>query len=56
MECRLEEEILRDKYALIIGKVVHLEVDDAIINEKKEINLERARQLSEAVSKMSRNQ
>jgi flavin reductase (DIM6/NTAB) family NADH-FMN oxidoreductase RutF len=34
MECTLEEEILRDKYALIIGKVVHLEIDDAVMDEK----------------------
>lgn len=55
MECALEEEILRDKYTLIIGKVVHLEVDDTIINERGEVDLERARQLSKMISKMSRN-
>jgi flavin reductase (DIM6/NTAB) family NADH-FMN oxidoreductase RutF len=54
MECTLEEEILRDKYALIIGKVVHLEIDDAVMDEKGEINLERARQLSKVISKISR--
>jgi flavin reductase (DIM6/NTAB) family NADH-FMN oxidoreductase RutF len=54
MECTLEEEILRDKYALIIGKVVYLEIDDAVMDEKGEINLERARQLSKVISKISR--
>jgi flavin reductase (DIM6/NTAB) family NADH-FMN oxidoreductase RutF len=55
MECTLEEEILRDKYTLVIGKVVHLEADDAIVNEKGELDLKKARQLSEIISKISCN-
>jgi flavin reductase (DIM6/NTAB) family NADH-FMN oxidoreductase RutF len=55
IECTLEEEIIRDKYSLIIGKVVHLEADDSIVNDNEEIDLERARQLSKIISKMSRN-
>jgi len=55
MECTLAEEILRDRYVLIIGKVVHLEADDTIINEKGEADLERARQLSKIISKLSRD-
>jgi flavin reductase (DIM6/NTAB) family NADH-FMN oxidoreductase RutF len=31
-ECVLEEEIAREKYVLIIGKVVHLEADDRFFN------------------------
>jgi len=54
MECTLDEEILRDRYSLIIGKVVHLEVDDAIVDKKGEIDLERSRQLSKAISRISR--
>jgi len=55
IECRLEEEILKDNYSLIIGKVVHLEVDDGIIAEDGAIDLERARQLSRAIIKLSRS-
>ncbi len=54
MECTLDEEILRDRYSLIVGRVVHLEIDDTIIDEKGEIDLERARQLSRTISKTSR--
>ncbi|NLH20657.1 MAG: flavin reductase family protein [Methanothrix sp.] len=32
-ECRLEEEIAREKYVLIVGRVVHLEVDDRFFSE-----------------------
>lgn len=46
MECTLEEEILRDQYALIIGKVVHLEADDRFFNERGEMNPNLARPLS----------
>jgi flavin reductase (DIM6/NTAB) family NADH-FMN oxidoreductase RutF len=46
MECTLEEEILRDQYALIIGKVVHLEADDRFFNEGGEMNPSLARPLS----------
>lgn len=54
IECVLEEEILRDKYALIVGRVVHLEADDSIVNDSGEIDLERARRLSQVISKISR--
>lgn len=46
MECQLVEEILREKYALIIGKVVHLEVNDRYVTEKGDIDIESARPLS----------
>jgi flavin reductase (DIM6/NTAB) family NADH-FMN oxidoreductase RutF len=46
MECTLEEEILRDQYALIVGKVVHLEADDRFFNERGEMNPSLARPLS----------
>jgi len=43
MECTLSEEILREKFSLIIGKVVHLEVDDRFFNEMGEMDLEKAK-------------
>jgi len=43
MECTLSEEILREKFSLIIGKVVHLEADDRFFNEKGEMDLARAK-------------
>ena len=46
MECTLVEEILRQRYALIIGKVVHLEADDRFFNEKGEMDFEKAKPLS----------
>jgi flavin reductase (DIM6/NTAB) family NADH-FMN oxidoreductase RutF len=49
MECTLEEEILKDQYALIIGKVVHLEADDRFFNERGEMNAKLARPLSSLI-------
>ncbi|MGB9804142.1 flavin reductase family protein [Desulfofundulus sp.] len=46
VECVLVEEIRRKNYALIIGKVVHLEVDDRFFNEAGEMDYERAKPLS----------
>jgi len=46
MECVLVEEILREKYSLIIGKVVHLEGNDDFFNDKGEMEFERARPMS----------
>jgi len=45
-ECILTEEILRENYSLIIGKVVHLEADDNFFNEAGEMDFERAEPLS----------
>jgi flavin reductase (DIM6/NTAB) family NADH-FMN oxidoreductase RutF len=41
-ECRLEEEIAREKYVLIVGRVVHLEVDDRFFSEADGMNYEKA--------------
>ncbi|SFG58103.1 NADH-FMN oxidoreductase RutF, flavin reductase (DIM6/NTAB) family [Desulfotomaculum arcticum] len=45
-ECKLLEEITREKYALIIGRVVHLEGNDDFFNEAGEMDYERAEPLS----------
>ena len=44
-ECVLEEEIVRDKFVLIIGKVVHLEVDDRFFSEADGMDMEKAKPL-----------
>jgi flavin reductase (DIM6/NTAB) family NADH-FMN oxidoreductase RutF len=46
MECTLAEEILREKFSLIIGKVVHLEADDRFFDEEGNMDFERAKPLS----------
>ena len=46
MECTLVEEISRKNYSLVIGKVVHLEVDDRFFNENGDMDFERAKPLS----------
>lgn len=46
MECTLVEEILREKFSLIIGKVVHLEADDRFFDEEGNMDFERAKPLS----------
>jgi len=46
MECELEEEILREKFSLIIGRVVHLEGNDDFFDEKSGMDFERARPMS----------
>ncbi|WAI01997.1 flavin reductase family protein [Methanogenium organophilum] len=46
MECRLVEEILREKYALVIGKVERLEVNDQYASSDGDIDIESARPLS----------
>ena len=43
MECILVEEISRKNYSLVIGKVVHLEVDDRFFNENGDMDFERAK-------------
>lgn len=45
-ECTFVEEILREKFSLIIGKVVNLEVDENYFDEEGEMNFEKARPLS----------
>jgi len=45
-ECKLVEEILREKYSLVIGQVVHLEVNASFFNEDGDMDFERARPLS----------
>lgn len=44
-ECVLEEEIAREKFVLIIGKVVHLEADDRFFSEPDGMDYERAKPL-----------
>jgi flavin reductase (DIM6/NTAB) family NADH-FMN oxidoreductase RutF len=44
-ECKVEEEIAREKYVLIIGKVVHLEADDRFFSEAEGMDYERAKPL-----------
>jgi flavin reductase (DIM6/NTAB) family NADH-FMN oxidoreductase RutF len=41
-ECVLVEEIAREKFVLIIGKVVHLEADDRFFSEQQGMDYERA--------------
>ncbi len=45
MECRLDKLYEEKAYVLIIGKVVRLEVDDAVLGEDGALDLERARPL-----------
>jgi flavin reductase (DIM6/NTAB) family NADH-FMN oxidoreductase RutF len=45
-ECILEEEILREKFSLIIGKVVNLEVDENFFDEEGRMDFEKAKPLS----------
>ncbi len=45
-ECTLVEEIRRERYSLVIGKVVHLEADDRFFNEAGEMDYERAKPLT----------
>jgi len=44
-ECTLVEEIARDKFVLIVGKVVHLEADDRFFNAQGAMDFEKARPL-----------
>jgi len=47
MECTLDREVVEEgKYSIIIGKVVHLEVDDGYLAENGDMDFERARPLS----------
>lgn len=45
-ECTLVEEVLREKFSLIIGKVVNLEVDEKYFDEEGEMDFEKAKPLS----------
>lgn len=44
-ECVLEEEMAREKFVLIIGKVVHLEADDRFWSDTEGMDFERAKPL-----------
>ncbi|MBN1235246.1 MAG: flavin reductase family protein, partial [Methanotrichaceae archaeon] len=44
-ECTVEEEIAREKFVLIIGKVMHLEADDRFFSESEGLDYERAKPL-----------
>ncbi|MGB3943902.1 MAG: flavin reductase family protein [Methanothrix sp.] len=46
MECVLVEEILREKFSLIIGRVVHLEGNDAFFDDGGGMDYEKARPMS----------
>ena len=50
MECTLQEEIAREKYSLIIGKVVYLEADDRYFSETDGMDFENAEPLSAVVN------
>ena len=41
-ECSIEEEIAREKYSLIIGKVLHLEADDSFFSRAEGMDYEKA--------------
>jgi len=41
-ECRLEEEIARERYVLIVGRVVHLEADDRFFSAEDGMDYEKA--------------
>lgn len=45
MECTMSEEIPRERFSLIIGRVVRLEVDDRFFDDDGEMDHERARPL-----------
>ncbi|WP_440955199.1 flavin reductase family protein [Methanosarcina sp. Mfa9] len=45
-ECTLVEEILREKFSLIIGKVVNLEVDESFFDEEGKMDFEKAKPLT----------
>jgi flavin reductase (DIM6/NTAB) family NADH-FMN oxidoreductase RutF len=50
-ECTLLEEIAREKFVLIIGRVVHLEADDRFFNAQGEMYFERAKPLGAMLGK-----
>jgi flavin reductase (DIM6/NTAB) family NADH-FMN oxidoreductase RutF len=50
-ECVLEEELAREKFVLIIGKVVHLEADDRFFNADGSMDFQRAKPLSAMLGK-----
>lgn len=50
-ECVLQEEIAREKFVLVVGRVVHLEVDDRFFNSQGEMDFERARPLGVMLGK-----
>ncbi|QSZ26775.1 flavin reductase family protein [Aceticella autotrophica] len=45
-ECSLVEEISRKNYSIVIGKVIHLEVNDSFFNKDGEMDYEKAKPLS----------
>lgn len=45
-ECTLVEEVMREKFSLIIGKVVNLEVDENFFDEEGRMDFEKAKPLS----------
>jgi flavin reductase (DIM6/NTAB) family NADH-FMN oxidoreductase RutF len=49
-ECILQEEIVREKFVLVVGKVVHLEVDDRFFNSQGEMDFEKAKPLGVMLS------
>ena len=50
-ECVLEEELVREKFVLIIGKVVHLEVDERFFDADGSMDFQRAKPLSVMLGK-----
>ena len=50
-ECVLEEELVREKFVLIIGKVMHLEVDERFFDADGSMDFQRAKPLSVMLGK-----
>jgi len=50
-ECVLEEELVRENFVLIIGKVVHLEVDERFFDADGSMDFQRAKPLSVMLGK-----
>jgi flavin reductase (DIM6/NTAB) family NADH-FMN oxidoreductase RutF len=44
-ECVLQEEIAREKFVLVVGEVLHLEVDDRFFNSQGEMDFQSAKPL-----------
>ena len=45
MECKLHKLIEEERYALIVGQVLHLEVSDDVMTPNKKLDLEKAQPL-----------
>ena len=55
MECELVKEYAEDKFILLLGRVLRLEIRDDVLNEDQSLNLEKARPLMMTGSKAGMN-